>query len=480
MIGMRNVLIIIALFTAAHVSCEDQFNPDIRVLPDAVWNVMYTSFAGKNLSQENEHLVKSVPLLLKAELDSIRVHYFDQAAVADYQKELVYEKLKIQFGLLKQSQKDRDAIAFKVMDVSEKEKKLKDLDLAIAKVMDTISQYQKYDYSQIEFPRSMAIKVMDNGNQALFDAPKFSPLQYAIDKKTNLLIFGTIEEIQGYLVVDVRALDSIREKEVFSFSKALNPQELQTIVDETKNGLASSILGSDWGSIAITIEPSNGIIFMDDVFLGIGNTKAEFIDPGEKKIRVQAPGFYTKEKTISIVPGNETDISMNLAKEEVAKMHIDSDPEGASVYINSEWAGKTPIDIEKTKEMKRVLLKFEGYDDYSFHIDEKSGSSEMVSLKKHTIDFNAKQADMRNNFYTSFGLLLVSIALPVFVSAFGTDYENALQSMNPSDPAYNNYLLSSQILSASFWGALAITGVLVGTTIYNLVLYIIASDRPFG
>jgi hypothetical protein len=452
--------------------------PDLSLKKDTVWTVAFAAFKGKNLSRENDHLVRSLPLLVKGELDEIHKHYFTADAKEEYRKTIINNELKNQYTQLLQLEKSKDDFFFENQNTPDAAKRLDDLKTNISKRNDLIARIKAYDDSQIVFPDEMPVSYLSTEkNETLFDAPRFSPLQYVIDKNINLLVYGDVEEVQGYLMITVQALERSFEKIVFTASKVVAADEISSFAEEIKNGLARAIMGSDWGSLTVTTGNPKSILYINDEFAGIGNFRLTYIKPGEKKIHIEAPGYLSQEKTITLIADEDTKLTFKLEKQELAKVRLNSDPSGANVYIDSEWAGKTPLDIEKTDAMQRVLLKMNDYDDYSFHIDQSTKAELSITLVKHTIDLNARQSAARDSFYGSFGFFLVSIAFPIFLSGYSQDFLAAAKAPG-SD--FDKYVLYSNICNVSYWSTFAISGGLLVLTIINLIQYIGASDRPIG
>jgi len=238
------------------------------------------------------------------------------------------------------------------------------------------------------------------------------------------------------------------------------------------------MFGSDWGSLTINSDPVKSIVYVNGEFAGIGNFRLAYVKPGEKKIHIEAPGYLAEDKTITLTANEDNKISFKLGKEDLAKVRVNTDPTGATVYVNSEWAGKTPVDIEKMEAMQRILIKMNEYDDYSFHIDQSTKPELNITLIKHTIDLNARQNTARDNFYGSFGFFLVSIVFPIFLSGFSQDF-NAVASVS-TGADYAKYSLYANICNVSYWSTLAVSAGLAVLTAINLIQYISASDRPIG
>jgi hypothetical protein len=466
---------------AVPLFCADAPMAAITLTADTKWSVAFSTFEGINLSPENDHLVKSVPFLIKGELESIDKHYFDDRSKSSYRKALVYDKLREQYTALKQSQKTRDDLVFDNMLPDAREKKITEIELAISKITTTISALTQYDASTIAFPDSLPVQIISGEkDDVLLEAPKYSALQFAIDKKINLLVRGRIEEIQGYIKLDIEALDRAEEADIYSFNMVVAPDELSTAIEKAKEGIAGAILGTEWGTLVLTVDPVKAIFYMDGEFIGIGNTRLTYVPTGKKKITAEAPGYATKNFETEIIAQKEITLDIILEKRDLAKIRIVSEPSGADVYVNSEWVGKTPLDLEKTREMKRVLVTMKDFDQYSFHVDQSSGDEIPIVLVRHSIDYNARQTEARDNFYMSFGFLLVSIAFPVFINGYMQDYAAEIRENGSSTPPFDGYYLNYNILNGSYYGALTVTCVLSVTTVIYLIQYLISADRPFG
>lgn len=68
-----------------------------------------------------------------------------------------------------------------------------------------------------------------------------------------------------------------------------------------------------------------------------------------------------------------------LFKSKTAKLEIDSDPQGADIFINGNRMGKTPLPLKLShKESVTITFKKEGYEDKTYIVNTKVGAGWVV------------------------------------------------------------------------------------------------------
>ena len=69
------------------------------------------------------------------------------------------------------------------------------------------------------------------------------------------MIWGTLEEYEGYLYFEVYALSPHLGKEVFVYRNAVQPEEISYFLSDINQELAVIVLGSESASLTIHPEP---------------------------------------------------------------------------------------------------------------------------------------------------------------------------------------------------------------------------------
>lgn len=95
-----------------------------------------------------------------------------------------------------------------------------------------------------------------------------------------------------------------------------------------------------------------------------------------KKIYINATGYNEKEINITLKPFSSTILTVYLNS--LNKCLINSNPTNAKVYSDGTYIGNTPIELDKN--YKNLLLKKEGYVDYS--LNKLLSSEYTIDLKK--------------------------------------------------------------------------------------------------
>lgn len=127
-----------------------------------------------------------------------------------------------------------------------------------------------------------------------------------------------------------------------------------------------------YGVISITSDPPNAKITIEETFEG--NTPASIeARAGDYVINLYKSGYREHEETITIASGEH--IELHRALELLGTISISSNPKDASVFMDGEWKGETPLEIEAEQGEKEILLKKIGYRAISEKINVKPGKT---------------------------------------------------------------------------------------------------------
>jgi hypothetical protein len=151
-----------------------------------------------------------------------------------------------------------------------------------------------------------------------------------------------------------------------------------------------------FGEISVSSDPSGASIYLDDVLLD-KKTNGFILDvyPGIHTIRLTLPGHHDYEKIISVDSG-ETTFVFHEFELIVGNLAISSEPEGAEIYLNGYYYGKTNTFLsDLPKGQYTIRLSIEGYPDrtdsirvegdttvsyfYNFRLMPTTGSIEVTS-----------------------------------------------------------------------------------------------------
>ena len=113
--------------------------------------------------------------------------------------------------------------------------------------------------------------------------------------------------------------------------------------------------------LRVTSDPGGADVYLDGKFQGVTPT-GFFTESGNRRIRVSKQGYEVWERTINVKPYPNRDLEVELSEIRYSYLSLDSTPSGAGVYVDGEYRGKTPTELElRADEDLEVVLRKDGY-----------------------------------------------------------------------------------------------------------------------
>jgi len=134
------------------------------------------------------------------------------------------------------------------------------------------------------------------------------------------------------------------------------------------------------GALSIKSNPPNADIFINGKSYGRTPQRINNLLSGNYKVSVKKDGYVEFQSQENVIAEKTTALNANLKK--YTQLYIYSDPSLASVYINGEHKGKTPLNI-KLAPGKNIHLKLTKsvYSDWEKTIDLAEGKNEKVGAR---------------------------------------------------------------------------------------------------
>ncbi|MBN1698282.1 MAG: PEGA domain-containing protein [Spirochaetales bacterium] len=457
-------------------------NSELYLPENTGYTVGFCMFSDLDLSPENIHLKQSIPMLLKEDLESLEKHVVSVLQEKAYQKNILLDRIRTLNRQLIDLQKTKDAILFENVMESKKKAALEETEKKIGDIIKKIGEIKETDPAGITIPEELRIQIKSGeGAGLLLDPPSYSALQYTKTHGIDFLVYGHVEEIFGYLFISISAFDRLLEEKVFDYDITLSPEEVYPALDDIKRELSLLILGREWAGLVVIPDPPTGFVYVNDEFAGIGKTEVNYLKPGKAEVRVTHQDYFEEKKEVNLVAFEESECVVSLTRIASGNVFIDSIPEGANVYVNSVWRGITPLAVERSLHLLRIVIKKDDFDEISFHIGESGEASINVELTKSEISGERRQELKRDKFYTALGYFFVSIPFPVFFKGLADDYGDIRDYRASSGTdEYKRASIMQDAFLISHYGTLVVTGALFINLFVNLIDYIGAADRPIG
>ncbi len=444
---------------------EDRFLP---VDTSESWSVGFASLKTRALSPENRYLRYSIPLLIREGLSSIGVHIYNIEERTARAKYLVEQKLAQLRLELQSLQHRRDEILFGSAsgDLAQIRKQKEEL-------LGGLSQLQNLDMDAVAVSFQKPV-VFKEGQEtgSLIVAPRFSPLARSREEKVDLIVWGEIEEVQDFLYLNIRAFNTVMQKEVFAFESAGSIQGLHDSLFRAVDGLAELMLGRKWARLTVVPYPPDSSVTVNGVLLGTGVSTGRFIEPGDVQIVTSSPGFDDVETVMSLAPYEERRVEILLAEKPLRKLSIHTDPPGADVYVDSIWKGQSPLVLELLASGQRLLVRKEGYREVTFQPQEESLEAIMLTLRKALLDESAWLEKKRDTFYASLGIFFISLPLPIFLYGYALDNANAAIRSDPRSSQYQQFYSQTEITYFAYGATLFISIALFAKMLGELIEYV--------
>lgn len=375
------------------------------------YRVAVSVFSGDGLSADNEYLLQGIPLLLVQTISALQTHHFGSTELSEYRKRLLEAAIAGARSQIDSLYQTRSNILFQFADPTSA---LKTSTENIDKAESRLHFLEGFNPAKISVNTDKPVELVKGSNgEALIGRPSVSAAQTAKDLKLGLLVWGTIDQVEDYLVVRISTYDAATGKSVFDYKQTLSPSNVLNSASAVSDQLVKSVLGRDFGNLSLEVSPASALVYLDGNFYGIGGGTIRYLTTGTHRVEFRAPG-YASQTVATIVQPFETVTQkitlQNLARPEVA---VSSFPEGADVYLSSEWKGKTPVMVALPSGDDALVLRLSGYHDFTTIINGQSLAPIEARLTPDIFKSQDYIAALRSRFYTGYGAFALSMIAPV-------------------------------------------------------------------
>jgi hypothetical protein len=441
------------------------------------WRVGFSSFQPVFLTKDNRYLLNSVPLLLREELRSLSVHRLSDQELEARRSEIVKMQIHDYLQDLKEIENEekelllsRDTDPYYSQTVR---KTLVELARKKTALKEAVQWLEKLPREQVVLGAEKPV-VFAEGDESgtLLFSPQFSPAGLAKRENLDFLVWGTIEEIQGYLFVKIHGFHTVLGREVYTYESGGSADELPIILDEAIGGLAEQILGRRWASLEVVPRPGTSSVVVNEIFRGIGATRMRFLEPGRATVLVTTPGYIEERREVVLAPYEHRSIEIELEQKETLAITLNTNPEGADVYLDSQWFGITPLELDLLQADQRLLLKKEGFKDLVFDIEETTPRYVEFDLRRKILDELQWQERKRDTFYTSLGIWALSLPFPIFLYGYAVDNARAANRATVGTDEYNKFRRNMELTYAGYFATLFVSVTLFVKMLINMLEYV--------
>ncbi|MBB6099531.1 archaellum component FlaG (FlaF/FlaG flagellin family) [Deinobacterium chartae] len=136
------------------------------------------------------------------------------------------------------------------------------------------------------------------------------------------------------------------------------------------------------GSVQFQSNPAGANVYVDGRLIGRTPTSVANLTAGRHDVRISLPGYLEYSTTLNVGRDPQT-VRVDLRPEvRQGSLQIDSNVQGAEVYINDRRAGRAPGNFANLNEGSyRVRVTAPGYEDYTTTVNVRAGTTVTVNAQ---------------------------------------------------------------------------------------------------
>jgi hypothetical protein len=224
-------------------------------------------------------------------------------------------------------------------------RELKQIDADIVKLREELARTEA-EMPQISQEPVFGL-IQANKEGTFPEAPKAGgERRFCQAQKADAFLAGAIREYYNRYYVTLRLFALYTNSFIYEDEIIFSADDINAAVDEIAGRLTAVLAASKSAAVAVHAEPPDALVLINQSFAGRGTVEAREHPPGKIEVEVLADDYQSKTVETTLVPGELTDITVNLQPRQYVEAHFLSQGEGeASVYQGAMYVGKTPLTL---------------------------------------------------------------------------------------------------------------------------------------
>lgn len=287
------------------------------------------------------------------------------------------------------------------------------------------------------------------------------PAEFCRASSVDYLVYGKIERLDGYFSIHLRLYSASAGRDLWSETHYAADDEFESVVDAVERPLATALFGRAYTRLELGLVPSTARLLDEG---GRALSAGElFFEARTVEAVAAAPGYDSRLIRFRIEPGRELALRAALEPLPSPSFIVESEPPGASLYLDGVLLGLTPLELPGFAELRTLRLSLPGREDLRSAIQ---GSPPEGTLRfgfspPTGTSQSERIAAAKDEFYQALGWFVLS--LPVSTLSYGSFrmyYDASLAALDAgiNDPAAIARLNTSYTISqAVFWTSSAVS-----------------------
>ncbi|MFA7204490.1 MAG: PEGA domain-containing protein, partial [Candidatus Caldatribacteriota bacterium] len=140
------------------------------------------------------------------------------------------------------------------------------------------------------------------------------------------------------------------------------------------------------GSLSINSNPKGAAVYLDNDFKGNTPLDIKNLETGQYNLKMILAGYEDWNSTVVVLPVLTVRISADLVPsqkkvEEFGSISVNSNPQGAKVYLDNNYTGDTPLNIRNVPVGRHnIRVELSGFEDWVTNITVSASQVERISM----------------------------------------------------------------------------------------------------
>jgi len=248
----------------------------------------------------------------------------------------------------------------------------------------TISVMQFTDNNQGAAAHSYGKVIAAMFGTHLRSETNFIVLEQGSLQKAGALLSGSVSALGSFIQIDVKLISTNSgDVMVAEYAEVNSQSELRSAISILAKTIEDKYLRQWMGDLQITVLPAEGEVYLNEQFMG----KSSLAKPlrlnnmleGKYAIRVLAGGYQKSEQEIQVQPRTLQNVQVTL-QSLPGSIRIESEPSGATIFINGQNMGKTPYNMASIAHGSyKIELQAENFKPFTKALQVQSG--QLTELK---------------------------------------------------------------------------------------------------
>lgn len=479
--GGRAVIVcgLVLLLTGARVAAQSALLPSDD---KDRWILGLARLFEEELSPASRYLTRSIPLLLYESLVGVDRHPLPEAELAAYRESLLAGARRAAAAELAAALRRRDDVLFSTGTREEREARLASLDEEVQSARDRALGLNTASASAVSVEAVKALAFWEGHEEGrLLEPSDRSRPEAGVSPEVDYILWGELEEIEGYVFTDLYLTSRLRDETIFTYSDAARADEFHIIVADAVYEIARFLLDREHGSIAVTSPVPEARIEIDGQTVGFGSASVSFLPTGTREVRVSAQGRRDVLRRVVLEARDELVVAADPSPIESRQVQIITDPPGALVHLGSLPRGRSPLSLDRPALRSALSLSLDGYEDVLVPLAPDGPGTLSFDLVPAVIDWEQELLDRRNRFYDSLAVFLLSVPVPVLTGGLyqsvATVFPQDLGASGLTPEQLNRLAVEGNLLYVASVGTAILSGFFLINAVLDALEYVDAARR---